>query len=373
MGVGRRAVAEQLGVRDRAARLGDLGRLEHEQRGALAHDEPVATRVERPLGRPGLVVVAGRQRPDDVERTERERAERDLARHRRSPRRPDPRAGRRAPRRARPPPTRTSWRSTGSGRGRRGRCRGWPAPRRRRRPARGSARPGGSRARGSARAAPRRRRCHRAPSRDRSRSAAGAAPPSLARRQAGVVEREAAGDQPELAEPVELAGRLGRHPGERVEVVDLGRDLRAERARVEAVDPLDRRAAGAQPGPERVATGADRGDDPEPGDPDRRRSVMSVDPSAWRTAVAAASASASASALNVPSVRPAIGRVKSRSTNGGEDRDPRPEVVLDRDARPVVAGRLDPPGHVHPAGRPGDVDGSAGAASRARSRCAPAR
>ena len=46
-----------------------------------------------------------------------------------------------------------------------------------------------------------------------------------ARRQAGVVEREAAGDQPELAEPVELAGRLRRHPGERVEVVDLGRDL----------------------------------------------------------------------------------------------------------------------------------------------------
>ena len=73
-----------------------------------------------------------------------------------------------------------------------------------------------------------------------------------ARRQPGVVERQPAGDQPELAEPVELARGLGRHPGERVEVVDLGRDLRAERARVEAVDALDRRAAGPQPGPERV-------------------------------------------------------------------------------------------------------------------------
>ena len=79
MGVRRRAVAEELGVRHRAAPLGDVGRLEHEQRRALAHDEPVATRVERPRGAPGLVVVTGRQRPDDVERAERERAQRDLA------------------------------------------------------------------------------------------------------------------------------------------------------------------------------------------------------------------------------------------------------------------------------------------------------
>ena len=84
----------------------------------------------------------------------------------------------------------------------------------------------------------------------------------------GVIEREAAGDQPELAEPVELARRLGRHPGERIEVVDLGRDLRAEGARVEPVDPLDRRVSGAEARPERVATGPDRGDHPEPGDPD---------------------------------------------------------------------------------------------------------
>ena len=52
--VGRRAVAEQLGVGDRPARLGHLSRLEHQQRRALAHDEPVAPAVERPLGRAGL-------------------------------------------------------------------------------------------------------------------------------------------------------------------------------------------------------------------------------------------------------------------------------------------------------------------------------
>ena len=76
------------------------------------------------------------------------------------------------------------------------------------------------------------------------------------------------GDHPELAEPVELAGGLGRHPGERVEVVDLGGDLRAERRRVEAVDALDRGAARAQARPERVDAGADRGDQADARDPD---------------------------------------------------------------------------------------------------------
>ncbi len=82
--------------------------------------------------------------------------------------------------------------------------------------------------------------------------------------QAGVVEREPAGDEAELAEPVELAGRLGRHPGERIEVVDLGRDLRAERA-----DGSNRsiRLTGERPArrPARngVAPDADRGDDPD--------------------------------------------------------------------------------------------------------------
>ena len=175
----RSRAAPRTGVAPRASATSAV--LEHEQRRSLAHDEPVAPDVERPRGRAGRVVVAGRQRPDDVERPERERAQRDLARRRRSRRRPGPRAGRRAPRRAPPRPTRTSWRSRGSARGRPARSRGWPAPRRRTRPAPGSARPAGCPCRGSARAAPRRRRCRRAPTRGRSRSAAGAAPPRDAR------------------------------------------------------------------------------------------------------------------------------------------------------------------------------------------------
>ena len=47
----------------------------------------------------------------------------------------------------------------------------------------------------------------------------------FARHEPGVVEREPPGDETELAEPVERPGVLGRHPGERIEVVDLGRDL----------------------------------------------------------------------------------------------------------------------------------------------------
>ena len=67
------------------------------------------------------------------------------------------------------------------------------------------------------------------------------------------------------------------------------------------------------------------------------------------------SASDSASALNVASVRPAIGRVKARVDEGREWRDPRPEVVVDRDVA-ALAGRVDVPGHVHPLRRPRDVD-----------------
>ena len=79
-------------------------------------------------------------------------------------------------------------------------------------------------------------RCRSAPGRRRRRR------PARAR----VLERQPAGDQPELAEPVELPRGLRRHPRERVEVVDLCGDLRAERARVESVDaraPASGRAA----------------------------------------------------------------------------------------------------------------------------------
>ena len=89
-----------------------------------------------------------------------------------------------------------------------------------------------------------------------------------ARRQRGVVERKSSRDEAELAEPVELASVLGRHPGEWVEVVDLRRDLRSEWTRIKAVDPPDRGDAGPQTRPERIETGPDRGDHADPGDPD---------------------------------------------------------------------------------------------------------
>ena len=73
MGIGGGAVAEQLGVGRRAAARGRFGLLQHEQRRALAHDEAVAPDVERSRGAVRLVVVARGQRPDDVERAERER------------------------------------------------------------------------------------------------------------------------------------------------------------------------------------------------------------------------------------------------------------------------------------------------------------
>ena len=246
MRIGGGPVAEELGVRARATRAGDLGLLEHEQRRALAHDEPVAAGVERSArGDPGSSLWPGRQRPDDVERPEGERRQRDLARRPRSPRRPGRRGGRRAPRRARPRPRRTSSRSTGSARARRGRCRGWRAPHRRRPPARGSARPAGCPSRGSARAGPRRRRSRRAPSRGRCRSGRGP------RRRRAPGGRPASSRASRPATSPNWLNRsscraIWRHPGERVEVVDLGGDLRAERRRVEAVDPLDRRAAGAE-------------------------------------------------------------------------------------------------------------------------------
>src|SRR4029453_5135569 len=100
-----------------------------------------------------------------------------------------------------------------------------------------------------------------------------------------------------------MPGRFWGHPGERVEVVDLRRDLRSERRRIEPVDSLHRRLRGAQPGPERVDAGADRGDDADAGDEDARPPH---------------GATASAIALNVASVRVAIGRVKPRSTTAAQ-------------------------------------------------------
>jgi hypothetical protein len=80
--------------------------------------------------------------------------------------------------------------------------------------------------------------------------------------------REPARDEAELAEPVELAGGLRRHPGERIEVVDLGGDLAPEGRRVETVDPLDRGDTPSEAGAEGVDAGPDRGDQADPGDHD---------------------------------------------------------------------------------------------------------
>ena len=199
-----------------------------------------------------VVVVAVRQRPDDVERPERERAQRDLAA-----------AG---DRRIDPALAQVAQRLAERDRARRARVR-----RREDRPADVERDPEVGRRRaaedrqgevrrdladpllevalvlllGVGDAAERRAEVDADPLRVRPASTPGVEP--------GIVEREPAGDEPELAEPVELARGLGRHPGERVEVVDLGGDLRAERARVEAVDALDRGAAGSKAGPERVA------------------------------------------------------------------------------------------------------------------------
>ena len=177
-----------------------------------------------------------------------------------------------------------------------------------------------------------------------------------------VVEREPAGDQAELAEPVELPRGLRRHPRERVEVVDLGGDLRAERTRVEAVDPPDRRTgrAEARPGRRRrrcrsaVMT-------PMPVIQTRRRSASSRDRSvgpargrrsARRPRRAVCVATASAIALNVASVRPAIGRVKPAVDERRRARARRGAKSCSIETWQPVAVRLDAPGDVHAAVAP---------------------
>ena len=62
IGVARQAVADHFGVDLRAARLGVLVFLEHDDAGALAHDEAVAVLVIGARGLLGRVVEAGGQR-----------------------------------------------------------------------------------------------------------------------------------------------------------------------------------------------------------------------------------------------------------------------------------------------------------------------
>ena len=214
MGVGRRAVAHQLGVRDRAPRRGRLGGLEDQERRALAHDEAVPAHVERPRRRARRVVVAGRQGPDDVERPEGEWAERDL----------DAAGDRRVDPSLAQVPERLAERD-GTRRARVGRRQDRPADvERDAEVGRGGPAEHGQRQvrghladallevalvlrLGVGDAAERRAQVDPDPLRVR--------PATLAGRQPRVVQGEPPGDQAELAEPVELAGDLGRHPGQR--------------------------------------------------------------------------------------------------------------------------------------------------------------
>ena len=76
IGVARHAVADELGVDFGAALLGALIFLEHDDPGALAHDEAVAVLVVGAAGLLGLVVEVGRERPRLREAGDAERAER---------------------------------------------------------------------------------------------------------------------------------------------------------------------------------------------------------------------------------------------------------------------------------------------------------
>jgi hypothetical protein len=112
-----------------------------------------------------------------------------------------------------------------------------------------------------------------------------------------------------------LPGGFRRHPCERIEVVDLGRDLRAERRWVEPIDPLDRRAARPKSRSKCVEAGPRGRDDADPRD-EHSPVVRSLGDGFVNGREADSSAdSASAIAANVASVLVAIGRVNARSTN----------------------------------------------------------
>ena len=279
--IGGRAVAEELGVRDGAAALGHLrGLLEDEQRRAFAHDEAVAVDVERPRRGDRVVVVTGRSarmmsnapnarglngtstppaiaastRPSRRSPSASPRATAPDA-HELAVDRIGPRTSRAIPRLAGAAPPKTAEREVG---------RDLPDPR---------LQVALVLFLGVGDAAERRSEVDPDPFRG--------GRPVGTRGHPRVVQRQPASHQPELAEPVELAGGLRRHPGERIEVVDLGGDLRAERARVEAVDPLHwRNPALRTPGPERLRSVTIGVTSPIPVIHTRRRSLMTTDLSA---------------------------------------------------------------------------------------------
>jgi hypothetical protein len=341
VGIGRGPVAEKLGIRRHPASLGRFRLLEHEQRRAFAHDEPVALGIERASSMPGVVVVTGRQCPDDVKRPECQRRQRDLAAT--------------GDRSVDPPLAQVAECLPERHATRRARVRG-----RQDRPA-DIERDAEVRRRSTAEDRQRERRGDMADAhlhvplvlflRERDaaqrRAEVDADPvrirrPRLARPQPGVVEREPTRHHPELAEPIELAGGLRRHPGQRIEVVDLGGHLAAERRGVEPVDAFDRRLGTPKAGAERVDAGADRRDEPDPRDPDPAATAHVVDFVAGDGSDPCASATASASALNVASVRPAIGRVKKRSTKRAKPGNPGEKSceIVTRQVVPSAAGSI---------------------------------
>ena len=184
-----------------------------------------------------------------------------------------------------------------------------------------------------------------------------AAPPAPGLRPASSKARRP-GDQAELAEAVELAGGLRRHPGQRVEVVDLCRDLRSEGPGIEAVDAPDGRATRPQARPEGVDAGADGAHDPDARDPDP--ASLAHDPRYVRSPdVDPVPASGSPAERLGQRLEGRQRTTRDRAREGPVDepreaRQPGPEVVVDRDPR-AVAQRLDPPGHVHPLRRPGHM------------------
>src|SRR3546814_13572491 len=62
IGIARHAIADDFSIDRRAAALGMLKFLKHDDAGALAHDETVAALVPRPRAGLRVVVEAGRQR-----------------------------------------------------------------------------------------------------------------------------------------------------------------------------------------------------------------------------------------------------------------------------------------------------------------------
>ena len=239
------------------------------------------------------------------------------------------------------------------GPGRRGRCPGWPAPRRRTRRARGWGTRRAGRARGTARAALRER--------DAAQRRAEIDADPLARRRAPPTP----GTSPASAiaiRPVASPNWLNRSSARAASASMWSSGSKSSTCAatcdrngrgVEAVDALHRRGVraagrrGTRGSPIPMA-------DSTPMPVTQTRAPVGL-PCQVFAAGAVVAASASASALNVASVRPAMGRVKAASTNAANPGTPGRKSCSISTRVPAARG-LDRPGHVHPLRRAGHVD-----------------